>query len=155
MGIANRTETISLIKRTTTMKNLIQTLDRKIHDIQADINKFQYRFTALQDRGLPSLEESGKLLSYEKYIKRVSIFSAIQIAEAPGSSSAGPLTGQALFEKLDKLFFIKNEVAHLFDEPPHFYKYTEADETLGSILRHQLPPPDTWQDLIKLLLNQG
>ena len=155
MGISNRTETISLIKRTTTMKNLIQTLDRKIHDIQADINKFQYRFTALQDRGLPNLEESGKLLSHEKYIKRVSTFAAIQIAEAPGSSSAGPLTGQALFNKLDNLFFIKNEVAHLFDKPPDFYKYTEADETIGSILRHQLPPPNTWQDLIQLLLNQG
>jgi len=155
MGIANRTETISIIKRTTTMKNLIQTLDRKIHDIQADITKFQNRFTALQDKGLPSLEESGQLLSHEKYIKRVSTFAAIQIADTSGSSSAGPLTGQALFNKLDNLFFIKNEVAHLFDEPPHFFKYTEADETIGSILRHQLPPRDIWQDLIKLLLNQS
>ena len=47
MGIANRTETISLIKRTTTMKNLTQTLDRKIRDIQADIYKFQNRFLSL------------------------------------------------------------------------------------------------------------
>ena len=130
------------------MKNLIQTLDRRVHDMQADITKFQNRFTALQDKGLPTLEESGKLLSHEKYIKRVSTFAAIQIADTSGSSSAGPLTGQTLFDKLDNLFFIKNEVAHLFDEPPHFYKYTKADETIGSILRHQLPPPNTWQDLI-------
>jgi hypothetical protein len=155
MGIGNRTETISLIKRVLTMKSLIQTLDRRIQDMQADINKFQNRFLALQDKGLPSLLESGKLLSHEKYIKRVSTFAAIQIAETPGTSSAGPVTGKILFEKLDNLFFIRNEVSHLFDEPPHFYKYTEADETLGSILKHQLPPPDTWQDLIRLLLNQS
>jgi len=155
MGIANRTETISIIKRTTTMKSLIQTLDRRVNDMQADITKFQNRFTALQDKGLPSLEESGKLLSYEKYIKRLSTFSAMQIAEASGSSTTGPLTGQALFNKLDNLFFIKNEVTHLFDKPPDFYKYTDVDETVGSILKHQLPHPDNWQDLVKLLLNQG
>jgi len=155
MGIANRTETISLIKRTTTMKSLIQTLDRRVHDMQADISKFQNRFSALQDKGLPSLEDSGKLLSYEKYIKRMSTFSTLQISEASGSSTAGPLTGQALFDKLDNLFFIKNEVTHLFDKPPDFYKHTEADETVGLILKHQLPHPDNWQDLVKLLLNQG
>jgi len=155
MGIANRTETISIIKRTTTMKSLIQTLDRRVHDMQADITKFQNRFTALQDKGLPSLEESGKLLSYEKYIKRLSTYSNMQIEETSGSSTAGPLTGQDLFNKLDNLFFIKNEVAHLFDKPPDFYKYTEADETVGLILKHQLPHPDNWQDLVKLLLNQG
>lgn len=111
----------------------------------------------MQDRGLPSiLDPSGKLLSHEKYVKRVSNFSATQIAEAPSTSAeAGPVTGQILFDRVDNLFFIRNEVAHLFDEPPHFYKYTEAYETIGSILRHQLPPPDTWQELIALLLNQS
>ena len=155
MGIDNRTETISMIKRTTTMRNLIQTLDRRVHDMQADIAKFQNRFTALQDKGLPSLEEAGRLLSYEKYVKRLSAVSAMQIAEAPGSSTAGPLTGRGLFDKLDNLFFIKNEVAHLFDKPPDFYKYTEADETIEAILKHQLPHPETWQELVRLILNQS
>ena len=52
-------------------------------------------------------------------------------------------------------FIIMNEITHLFDEPPHFYKYTEADETMGSILRHQLPTQDVWNNLIQLLLNQS
>jgi hypothetical protein len=155
MGIDNRTETISEIKRTTIMRDLIQTLDRRVHDMQADIAKFQNRFTALQDKGLPSLEEAGKLLSYEKYIKRLSAVSAIQDAEAPGSSTAGPLTGRGLFDKLDNLFFIRSEVARLFDKPPNFYKYTEADETIRTILKHQLPHPETWQDLVRLILNQS
>ena len=156
MGIGNRTETISLIKRVLTLRNLIQTLERRTQDMQADINKFQNRFMALQNRGLPSLlEPSGKLLSHEKYAKRVNTFAANQIAEtASTSTKTGPATGQSLFNRVESLFFIMNEITHLFDEPPHFYKYTEADETMGSILRHQLPTHDVWENLIQLLLNQ-
>ena len=157
MGIGNRTETISLIRRVMTLRNLIQTLERRTQDMQADINKFQNRFMALQNRGLPSpLDPSGKLLSHEKYAKRVSNFAATQISEASSASTeAGPVTGQILFDRVDNLFFIRNEIAHLFDEPPHFYKYTEADETMGSILKHQLPSSEVWEELIRLLLNQS
>ena len=125
--------------------------------MQADINKFQNRFLALQNRGLPSLlEPSGKLLSHDKYAKRVNTFAQNQISEAASSSAeTGPITGQILFNRVENLFFIMNEITHLFDEPPHFYKYTEADETMGSILKHQLPAPDVWEELIRLLLNQS
>ena len=88
MGIGNRTETISLIKRVLTLRNLIQTLERRVQDMQADINKFQNRFMALQNKGLPSLlEPSRKLLSHEKYAKRVSTFAGNQISEAASSST--------------------------------------------------------------------
>ena len=77
MGIANRTETISMVKRVLTLRNLVQTLERRSQDMQADINKFQDKFMALQNRGLPSLmEPSGRLLSHEKYAKRVNTFAA-------------------------------------------------------------------------------
>ena len=112
---------------------------------------------ALQNRGLPSLTEpSGRLLSHEKYAKRVNTFASNQISE-PASTSAevGPATGQTLFNRVERLFFIMNEITHLFDGPPNFYKYTEADETMGSILRHQLPTQEVWNNLIKLLLNQS
>jgi hypothetical protein len=125
--------------------------------MQADINKFQDRFMALQNRGLPSLTEpSGRLLSHEKYAKRVNTFAANQISETTSTSAeTGPTTGQTLFNRVESLFFIMNEITHLFDEPPHFYKYTEADETMGSILRHQLPTQEVWNSLIQLLLNQS
>lgn len=57
MGSGNNTETISMIKRVLTLRNLVQTLERRTQDMQADINKFQDRFMALQNRGLPSLLE--------------------------------------------------------------------------------------------------
>lgn len=81
MGIANRTETISMVKRVLTLRNLVQTLERRIQDMQADINKFQDKFIALQNRGLPSLmDPSGRLLSHEKYAKRVNTFATNQIS---------------------------------------------------------------------------
>ena len=101
------------------------------------------------------LEPSGRLLSHEKYAKRVNTFATNQIAEtASTSAETGPASGQTLFNRVESLFFIMNEITHLFDEPPNFYKYTEADETMGSILRHQLPTQEVWNNLIQLLLNQ-
>lgn len=41
-----------------------------------------------------------------------------------------------------------NEIRHLFEVPPNYYKYTEADETLGTILRHQLPTQEWWTSMI-------
>src|SRR3984885_9208610 len=148
---------VVLVKRVLTLRNLVQTLERRTQDMQGDINKFQDRFIALQNRGLPSLlEPSGKLLSHDKYAKRVNTFAQNQISEAASSSAeTGPITGQILYNRVENLFFIMNEITHLFDEPPHFYKYTEANETMGSILKHQLPAPDVWEDLIRLLLNQS
>src|ERR1700733_1020525 len=128
---------VVLVKRVLTLRNLVQTLERRSQDMQADINKFQDKFMALQNRGLPSLmEPSGRLLSHEKYAKRVNTFAGNQIAEtAITSAETGPTSGQTLFNRVESLFFIMNEINHLFDEPPNFYKYTEVDETIESILR--------------------
>ena len=109
--------------------------------MQTDINKFMDKFIALQNRGLPSLMgTSGRLLSHENYAKRVNTFATNQIAEKPSTSAeSGPASGQTLYNRVESLFFIMNEINHLFDVPPYFYKYTEADETMEEILRHQLP----------------
>ena len=157
MGIANRTETISMVKRVLTLRNLVQTLERRSQDMQADINKFQDKFLALQNRGLPSLmDPSGRLLSHEKYAKRVNTFATNHISEKPSTSAeSGPTSGQTLFNRVESLFFIMNEINHLFDAPPNFYKYTEADETIEAILRHQFPTQEVWNSLIQLLLNQS
>ena len=44
MGIANRTETISMVKRVLTLRNLIGTLERRTQDMQTEINRFIDRF---------------------------------------------------------------------------------------------------------------
>ena len=61
------------------------------------------------------------------------------------------LRKQGLLDKLENLFFIENEIHHLFEVPPNFYRYTKADETLVKIRRHQLPKEDWWQAMLQIL----
>ena len=112
------------------------------------------KFVALQNRGLPGLLNSaGRLFTHEKYAKRVNTFATNQITERPSTSEeTGPATGQTLYNRVENLFFIMNEIKHLFEAPPNFYKYTEAEETIDAILRHQLPTHDWWTKAIKTIL---
>ena len=73
-------------------------------------------------------------------------------AGASTSEETGLASGQSLYDRVENLFFIMNEIKHLFEVPPNFYKYTEADETLDAILRHQLPTQEWWTKMIQLIL---
>ena len=154
IGIPNRSETILLIKRVLTLRSLVQTLDRRSQDMQTEVNRFMDKFAALQSRGLPGLLNSaGRLLSHENYAKRVNTFATNEItAGASTSEETGPASGQSLYDRVENLFFIMNEIKHLFEVPPNFYKYTEADETLDAILRHQLPTQEWWTKMIQMIL---
>jgi hypothetical protein len=57
-----------------------------------------------------------------------------------------------MYDRVENLFFLMNEIEHLFDTPPNFFKFTEADETLGAILAHQLPTQDVWRQLTQTIL---
>jgi len=72
-------------------------------------------------------------------------------ASSSTSEQAGPPSGQILYDKLENLFYIKHEINHLFEVQPNFYRYTEADETLIKIQRHQLPTEDWWQSMLEIL----
>ena len=154
MGIPNRTETILLVKRVLTLRNLVQTLERRTQDMQTEINRFMDKFVALQNRGLPGLlNNAGRLLTHEQYAKRVNTFTTNQITERPNTSEeTGLATGQSLYNRVENLFFIMNEIKHLFEVPPNFYKYTEAYETLDGMLRNQLPTQEWWTSMIQMIL---
>jgi len=154
MGIRNRTDTILLIKRVLTLRSYVQALDRKCQEMQAEVNEFVTKITALHSRGLPSLVTSaGKLLSHENYAKRVNNYATNQItASSSTPKETGPPSGQSLYDKLENLFFIEHKIKHLFEVPPNYYKYTEVDETLVKIQRHQLLTQEWWMGMIQTLL---
>ncbi|MCY6524874.1 hypothetical protein, partial [Actinobacillus pleuropneumoniae] len=81
--------------------------------------------TALHNRGLPSLLNSaGRLLSHENYAKMVNKFATNQITAASSTpEETGPASGQSLYDRIENLFFVMNEIRHLFEVPPNFYKY--------------------------------
>jgi len=68
------------------------------------------------------------------------------------SEETGLPSGQSLYDKLENLFYIEHEIKHLFEVPPNYYKYTEADKTLVKIQRHQLPTQEWWMGMIQTLL---
>ena len=107
----------------------------------------------MQGKGLPSLLTSaGRLLTREQYATRMSNFTSNQITTSTSTSKeTGPPSGQNLYDKLENLFYIEHEINHLFEVPPNFYRYTEADETLIKIRRHQLPKEDWWQAMLEIL----
>lgn len=118
------------------------------------MNDFVTKITTLHGKGLPSLVTSaGRLLPHEQYAKRVNNYATNQIT-ASGSSSegAGPPSGQELYDKLENLFFIDHEIKHLFEVPPNYYKYKEADDPLIKMQRHQMPTEDWWRNMIETLL---
>ena len=122
--------------------------------MQTEVNRFMDKFQVLQNRGLPSLlNDAGRLFTHEQYAKRVNAFATSQINEKPNiSEETGPATGQTLYNRVESLFFIMNEIKHMFEVPPNFYKYTEAEETMDAILRHQLPTLEWWTKAIQTIL---
>ena len=153
LDINSRTYTILTVKKVLTLRNFVQILERKCQEMQAKINAFKQRFVALQSKGLPSLlTSSGKLLTHDQYARRVDNYVSNQITSSSSSpEQAGPPSRQILYDKMENLFFIEHEINHLFEVQPNFYRYTEADETLIKIQRHQLPIEDWWQSMLEIL----
>lgn len=66
LDIRNRTDTISIVKKVLTMRNFLQTLERKFQEMKIEINALRQKFAILQSKGLPSLLTSnGRLLTHE------------------------------------------------------------------------------------------
>lgn len=151
--ISSRTDTILIAKKVLTLRNFVQTLERKCEEMQAEIDDFKLKLATLQRRGLPSLLTSaGKLLTHEQYATRVNNYFSNQITSSLSTSEeTRPPSRQNLYDKLENLFYIEHEINHLFEVQPNFYRYTEADETLIKIQRHQLPTEYWWQSMLEIL----
>ena len=143
-----------LVKKVLTLRNFVQTLERKCQEMQAEVNEFSTKITALHNIGLSSLVTSeGRLLSHEHYAKRVKNYATNHItASSTTFEETWPPSGQSLYDKLVNLFYIEHEIRHLFEVPPNYYKYTQADETLIKIQKHQLPTEDWWKGMIETFL---
>lgn len=135
INIVNKTDAILTAKKVLTLRNFVQTVEIKCHEIQVEVDEYKLKMGALQANGLPSLLTStGRLLPREQYTTRMTTFIENKItASASTSEEVGLPTGQSLYDKIENLFFIEHEVNHLSEVPPNFYRYKEADETLVKI----------------------
>jgi len=106
------------------MKNFVKNLERKCQEMQREINAFTEKFIVLQQKGLPSLLTSNhRLLTHEQYAHRVNTYVTHQITTSSSTSEDTiPPSGQSLYDKLENMFFIEDEITHLFEVQPNYYK---------------------------------
>jgi len=154
LDIRDMIGTIITIKRVLTMRTLMKNLERKSQDMQVEVDSFMKKYTVLQERGLPSLVGNNEcLLRQDEYQIRLNKYAADQ-QNASSSSTPAEKTlpsGQSLYNDLENMFYIEHEVQHLFIAQPNFYKYTDANETLIKLQRHQLPEKQWGQSMLEIL----
>ena len=63
----------------------------------------------------------------------------------------GSPTGKVVLQYIEDLFFLQNEIKHLFVVKPNFVKYTEADENYRNLKSVKIPDVEQWQVYIELL----
>ena len=80
--------------------------------MQVEINSFMERFTVLQDKWIPSLLENNDwLMKHTDYVHNLNTYAVDQINSSTSASGVKTLpTGQSLYDNLESLFYIENEV---------------------------------------------
>ena len=113
------------------MRKFIQNLERKCQDMQMEINAFTQKFTALEEKGLPSLLTNDyRLMKHVYYTCRLNTYVDNQVTTSSSSTGEKALPfGQSLYDNLENMFSIEHEVRHLFTVHPTFLRYVNADET--------------------------
>lgn len=108
--------------------------------MQVGINAFTEKFTVLQKKCLPSLlTNDHKLMTHKNSAHKVNTYVTDQITASSSTSEERTLpSGQSLYDSLENMFYIEHEIRHLFVVQPDFFIYTDTDETLSKLKRHQL-----------------
>jgi len=123
--------------------------EEKCHNMQVSIDRFMTKFQILREKGLSSpMVINDKLMPQLDYGDRLR-----KLAKEQASSStikALPI-GKVLYDTLEKLYFLENEVKHLFLTKPNFAKYTEANEIYRRMMNVTFPDAEWWENLTYLL----
>ena len=92
------------------------------------------------------------LMTHEDYTRRLNTYVDNQVTTSSSSAGEKALpSGQSLYDNFENLSFIEHEVRHVFTFQPTFFRYTDADETLIKMCRHQLPYDQWWQLMLEIL----
>ena len=63
----------------------------------------------------------------------------------------GSPSGKVLLQYFENLFFLENEIKHMFTVKPNFAKYTEADESYRKLKNMKIPTAEQWQEFTDLM----
>lgn len=141
LGIKDITETILETKRVLTKRTLMKNLERKCHDMQAEVNAFMDKFSILQSKGIPNpLMINDKLMRHKDYVDKLNQYAGNQASSSTCALGIKELpTGRVLYDSLENLFYVEHELNCLFPIQPTFFMYKEIDETLRKLQKTRIP----------------
>ena len=149
LGIADRTGTILEVKKVITKRNLMTQLEEKCQTMELTIGRFMVKFDALRQKGLPNpLVINYRLIPHEEYDKKIR---EVAKEQAKNSSINGIPTGKMLYQTFENLFYLQQEVKHLFINKPTFAKYRETNDIYRRMVNIRLPDTECWEKLNDLL----
>lgn len=117
--------------------------------MQVAIDRFMAKFQVLREKGLPSpMFINDKPMTQSDYGDRLKKLANDQ---ASSSSIKALPTWKVLYDAFEDLFFLENEVKHLFLTKPNFPKYTEANEIYRRMINVKLQDAEWWGTVTELL----
>jgi len=63
----------------------------------------------------------------------------------------GSPTGKIILEYFENLFFLQNEIKHIFIVKPNFANHTEVDESYKKLKNMRIPSAEQWQEFTDLI----
>ena len=98
----------------------------KCDSMNISITKFLVKYAMLRQAGIPDIHVfNEKLMNQKEYDKKISDYEKGQVNKPLPQGSP---TGKVILQYIEDLFFLQNEIKHLFVFKPNFSKYTDVDE---------------------------
>ena len=143
LQVQDRTETILQIKKILTKRNLMNTLEEKCDAMNISITKFFTKYTMLRQASIPDIHVFNEnLMNQKDYDKKIRDYAKEQVNKPLPQGSP---TGKVILQYIEDLFFLQNEIKHLFIFKPNFSKYTDADEKFKKLKNVKIPNAEQWQ----------
>ena len=124
-------------------------LEEKCEAMNLSVTKFLTKYTTLRKAGLPDIDGFNERLMVQiDYDKRIRAHAKEQVNKPLPQGSP---TGKVGLQYFEDLFFLQNEVKHIFIIIPNFSKYTDADECYRKLKSIKIPSEEQWQAFTDLV----
>ena len=142
-------ESILQIKKVLNKRNMMNNLEDRFKDMNLEITRFCAKYIMLTQAGLLDIHAlNEKLMAQKDYDSKIRAYAKEQVSKPLPQGSP---TGKVILEYFENLFFLQNEIKHIFMVKPNFAKYTEADESYRKLKSMRIPSAEQWQEFSDLL----
>ena len=122
----------------------MNSLEEKSETMNLSITKFMTKYTMLHQAELLDIHGfNEKLMVQIDYDKKIRDHAKEQVNRA---LPQGFLIGKVVLQYFEDLFFLQNEIKHMFIVKPNFAKYTKADESYKKLKKMKIPTVEQWQE---------